>query len=498
MTKSKGIRRFHFKDTPPADPNIKPMSAWPSVNRSFFQRFYQWLKEGGYSESARNTYRVSARLALGYLDKPYKKIDPIADLERVRVYLEERYPNENTRREYHKGLLKLAQFLDRRKPKTGQDVNWDHYTQHLPIWLVEQLRDYLAFRRKSWRPDQHYRSTLELLSHLTASLRWMAIHTPLNSLEDITPKLWFDYLETRLTAGRNPITVNNELRRLQGFLNYQDEAGVPICARMLLVDPLNEGTRIPRDAPPEQLRMVYGEIQKEAQSPEAHIQRMGIMDKAWFLLMLHAGLRTGEVRRLKEADIDWQRRKVRIDQSKGLKDRFVYLSQAVVDALQAYRQVRGTDRSLPETLFVYRHEPLSTHYCQQRLITYGDRCGVKITPHQLRHSCATLLLNAGAPILSVQAILGHKHIDTTLNYARLYDGTVAADFYKAMEQVESRLALEEPERCRTPDLCGEALALLEAMQKDALTENQVNLLQHLKVKLLMLDISDVKVLANAD
>jgi hypothetical protein len=111
---------------------------------------------------------------------------------------------------------------------------------------------------------------------------------------------------------------------------------------------------------------------------------------------------------------------------------------------------------------------------------------------------ATLLLNAGAPILSVQAILGHKRIDTTLNYARLYDGTVAADYYQAMAQVENRLSLEEPESGRTPDPRAEVLALLEAMQKDTLTENQASLLQHLKIKVMTLDISDVKVLANAD
>ncbi len=48
-------------------------------------------------------------------------------------------------------------------------------------------------------------------------------------------------------------------------------------------------------------------------------------------------------------------------------------------------------------------------------------------PHQLRHSCATLLLNAGAPVLTVQTLLGHEWVDTTLGYACLYDGTVAAD-----------------------------------------------------------------------
>lgn len=133
-----------------------------------------------------------------------------------------------------------------------------------------------------------------------------------------------------------------------------------------------------------------------------------------------------------------------------------------------------------------------------RLRTYAKQTGFRITPHQLRHSCATLLLNAGAPVLTVQAILGHKNINTTLNYARLYDGTVAADYYKAMAQVESHLSLEGPESGQTPDLHGEMLALLEAMQKDALTENRVNLLEGLKVKVMAFRINDVKVVANAD
>jgi len=55
--------------------------------------------------------------------------------------------------------------------------------------------------------------------------------------------------------------------------------------------------------------------------------------------------------------------------------------------------------------------------------------------------CATLLLNASAPSLAVQTILGHKHINTTLGYARLYDGTVAADYYRAMAGVGERLIL---------------------------------------------------------
>jgi site-specific recombinase XerD len=82
---------------------------------------------------------------------------------------------------------------------------------------------------------------------------------------------------------------------------------------------------------------------------------------------------------------------------------------------------------------------LSESYCGQRLFKYyGKRSGFRSTPHQLRHSCATLLLNAGAPIFTAQTILGHRSIDSTLIYARVHDETVASDYYAAMGRIEKK------------------------------------------------------------
>ncbi len=137
------------------------------------------------------------------------------------------------------------------------------------------------------------------------------------------------------------------------------------------------------------------------------------------------------MRRLKAADLDLKKRYVRIEQAKGLKDRRVRLTLATVRALRAY--LAGHPADSGETrLFTYRGRPLSLSYCGARLGIYGKRCGVVVTPHQLRHACATLLLNAGAAVLTVQAILGHRHLDTTLGYARLYDATVVYDYRRAM------------------------------------------------------------------
>ncbi|MCB9005753.1 MAG: site-specific integrase, partial [Ardenticatenaceae bacterium] len=111
--------------------------------------------------------------------------------------------------------------------------------------------------------------------------------------------------------------------------------------------------------------------------------------------------------------------------------------------------------------------------------------GVQIRPHQLRHSCATLLLNAGAPLLTVQALLGHKHLDTTLIYARLYDGTVAADYYRAMTTIELRLQLTET---ATPPALNPAqlVALVDALGNGTLNDNQRELVHALRASLLAL------------
>jgi len=181
-------------------------------------------------------------------------------------------------------------------------------------------------------------------------------------------------------------------------------------------------------------------------------------------------------------------RRVRIEQSKGLKDRIVCLSGAAVEALRAYVDVRGPAPT--DHVFTFRHRPLSVSYCYERLRTYSRRCGLHVTPHQLRHSCATLLLNAGAPILTVQTVLGHKHIDTTLGYARLYDGTVAADYYRAMGQVEARMALagstESTDENDGPLTGGQLLALVDALHDGTLNEDQRETVHALRLGILAL------------
>ncbi len=487
MTRSTGKRKHHFKDVLPKDPAVRRISQWPSANVNFFRGFYHWLIEGGYGSSVLNSYGVAARLALGWLDLPYWKIDPITDIERVKEFLSQLPLTNSTCREYEKGLNKLADYIryTSNKPSRQLAIHWDYYIASLPPWLAEATRAFVQHSLRTVRPDRKHLATLEILGRLTIPLRWISAKTNLSSIQDITPELWFEYLEYRLSQGIQPVTLNGDLSRLQAFLHFLEDDGQPVCARMFRLDSLHRTHRIPRDAPVELLRKLFTEIQTDAASFHPEIRRMGLMDHAWALLMLHSGMRTGEIRRLCLADIDWDNRKVRIEQSKGLKDRLVYLSQPTIEALNAYLPLRGSTLGQPDRIFVYRHQPLSPNYCQSRLRTYGRRAGVAISPHQLRHSCATLLLNAGAPVLTVKTILGHKHIDTTLGYARLYDGTIAADYYRAMHLVEGQFAQAENQSDQTPSF-GELLALVDALKSGALNQDQAGMVASLRSGLLLL------------
>jgi len=450
--------------------NAKPMADWFTPNRTFYRDFREWLRDGGYGDSALSLYSVAARLALSTLDKPYWEIAE-TDLDRVHQCIIDRYESEGTRSTYRKGLVKLSEYIHHRRghKPPPKPVNWDYYTGSLPDWLTDDIRDYIVHCRRAWGPERQYRATLETLSHLTRSLRWMAAQAALDDVTDLTPNLWFDYVDYRLEDGIKPRTLNRELWGLQGFLRFLHDVDRPICERTLRIRTMDIGDPLPRDVPVDQLRALMTKIEAEAAADEPARRRVGLLDRAWFLLMVHCGLRSGEVRRLKQAHLDLEGRKLRVEQSKGLKDRVVPLSHSASTALRAYLEVRGPAPT--DHIFIYRHRALGTTYCNHRLHTYGQRCGVTVSCHPLRHSAATMLLNAGAPLVAVQTILGHRFIETTLRYARLYDGTLAADYYRAVGLVESRMQLVDGEPQAAPN-AGQMLALVDSLFSGTLNDDQ--------------------------
>ena len=293
-----------------------------------------------------------------------------------------------------------------------REINWTGYLNDPPEWLADLIRTFCARHSQTKDPIQHTRNLLSCLSNFA---RWMLNHDPISNPKDITPRIWFAYSEARLKANIKPASLNTILRTLQSFLRYLLDEDIPICERMLEVRTLKTSEALPRDLSLTQLNQL--------------LEQANSFDYAWMLLMSHSGLRTCEIRDLRWGDVDLCRRTLHIEESKGLRSRVVFLSPPTLEALKQLPKIS-------EHIFTYNNQPLNNRYYQSRLKTLGNKCGIQVTPHQLRHTAATMLLNAGMSVFAVQALLGHKYVDTTVRYARTYDATVAKDYEGAMKVLE--------------------------------------------------------------
>ena len=155
----------------------------------------------------------------------------------------------------------------------------------------------------------------------------------------------------------------------------------------------------------------------------------------------------------------------------------MYLTEATVQAVKAYLEVRGEGISgIDDFVFLYRHKQISRELIRCRLKAAGQRTGVKVTPHMLRHTFATQLVNAGAKITTIQALLGHVRLNTTMTYARVHDKTVVDDFLRAMEVIEGEQAAVLERKPATE----KAIALLKKLGQDGLNDEQQQLLAELR------------------
>ena len=135
------------------------------------------------------------------------------------------------------------------------------------------------------------------------------------------------------------------------------------------------------------------------------------------------GLRISEMVGMRVEDIDWAEQIIRV-RGKGKKERLLPISKTALDAIKHYwthlaESPTGTARVfLSETK---KRSPMSGTMMQRRLKGYLVRAGLdpSITPHKLRHSYATHLLDAGADLRSVQELLGHAHLVTTQVYTHV-------------------------------------------------------------------------------
>jgi integrase/recombinase XerD len=241
-----------------------------------------------------------------------------------------------------------------------------------------------------------------------------------DDLVDFLAGLYRQNLESK-TVARHLVTLRNFFRFAQIQELVSEDPSVNL-----------ESPRIRRSLPG-YLRLE--EVERVLSEPDAKTP-LGLRDRAMLEVLYSTGLRVSELIGLRMSDLDAKVGCVRCI-GKGDKERIVPVGKKALSIVEKYlRDARpkllGKVRGSPALFLSRRGAPLSRVGVWKILSAYGRRAGMRmaLTPHMLRHSFATHLLERGADLRSVQLMLGHADISTTQIYTHVVEERLK-QIYKA-------------------------------------------------------------------
>ena len=207
------------------------------------------------------------------------------------------------------------------------------------------------------------------------------------------------------------VTIDNIRRILSSFFSWLEDEDYILKSPVRRIHKVKTGTNI-----------------KETYSDEALELRRDncteLRDLAIIDLLASTGMRVGEMVLLNRNDIDFNEREC-IVFGKGSKERVVYFDARTKIHLQNYLESRTDDNPALFVSLKSPHERLKIGGVEVRLREFGKQLGLqKVHPHKFRRTLATMAIDKGMPIEQLQQLLGHRKIDTTLQYAMVKQSNV--------------------------------------------------------------------------
>ena len=225
------------------------------------------------------------------------------------------------------------------------------------------------------------------------------------------------------TTAFNPASINSTVSALRFF--FRVTVDKPETTRHLVYN--YEPQKLPRILSSDEIRQLL----EAATEPK---------DKAMLSVAYGAGLRAMEVVKLKVSDIDSRRMLIRVENGKGGKDRFVMLSPTLLEVLRDWYRI-----ARPRVfLFPGRDKigPMTTRQFNRICHQVAHRAGLPtwVSPHTLRHSFATHLLESNIDVRVIQVLLGHAQLDTTARYTQVATNVIR----QVMSPIDRLLPLDAP------------------------------------------------------
>jgi integrase/recombinase XerC len=221
------------------------------------------------------------------------------------------------------------------------------------------------------------------------------------------------YLAWLTSQGYAPSTVARRLASLRSFFRYLRRAGLVDSDPAAGLRNPKQPRRLPRLLRVDEVIGLLDSISTD--------EPRGVRDRAMLETLYGGGLRVSELVGLNLDDLDWKEELVLV-RGKGRRERLAPLGRVAVDWLRYWVPLRRPKRSDDPALFLnHRGTRLTTRSVGRLLEAHLLRAGLvnSASPHTLRHSFATHLLDRGADLRSVQELLGHRHLTTTQLYCHV-------------------------------------------------------------------------------
>lgn len=312
--------------------------------------------------------------------------------------------------------------------------DWQAWAPDLPAGLRQASLAFVQRRLPTWQPQRQRHHALHLLGNLRRFWTWQLSQRVITHPAELTLADLQAYQTAHLAAGQAASSINRVCDDLLALLRQLADQGQTIDPALARLRYLPRPQPLPRHLSETQAQGLEAYVRQRLDSPDPLIR----LENACFFILAHTGLRASECVDLLRQDLDLAGRRLIVRQGKGQRDRVVYLSPLAQQALTLYLTGLNLTPTSPLLLQPTGH-PISYMWLYSHIVALGQAAGqIAVTPHQLRHTLATRLLNARMPITGIQKILGHDHLNTTMIYARVLDVTLEADYQQAMRQIEAQ------------------------------------------------------------
>jgi integrase/recombinase XerD len=253
------------------------------------------------------------------------------------------------------------------------------------------------------------------------------------------------------SANGRPLTYRSQVRALtpvRGYFKWLARMNVLLCSPASEIDLPRPEVRLPKHV------LTAEEAERVLAQPDV-AEPLGVRDRAILETLYSTGIRRREATQLSLFDVDTERGTLMVRQGKGRKDRMVPVGERASAWIRRYvDQVRGELVVPPDpgALFLtLEGEALSSAWLSERVRRYVNDAQVGKTGscHLFRHTCATLMLEGGADLRSLQEMLGHEQLTTTQIYTRVSIRRLQA----VHAQTHPSARLERPESSEPNEGC---------------------------------------------